>query len=178
MSITPKADISGERFLENSTSEPYTTEVQISTTMSNSATTTVTTTSSVSVGSSITIGAPELGIGSEFSQDFTFSNEMGSSSTQSTEVTISDKVTVTVPPGAKYRVYLQVKWDTRNEEWEIPVEIDQNGLTGAQFPHTVQGHYYWAMAHGNHFSPPFNSKIRGKLDCAYNSTGSIVVEPV
>jgi hypothetical protein len=178
VSVTPKADISGERFLENTTSQPYTTEVQISTTMSNSATTTVTNTSSVSVGSSITIGAPELGIGSEFSQDFTFSNEMGSSSSQSTAVTISDKVTVTVPPGAKYRVYLQVRWDTRNEEWEIPVEIDRNGLTGAQFPHTVNGHYHWAMQHYHHFSPPFSSKIRGKLDCAYNSTGSIVVEPV
>ena len=177
VSITPKVDISGERFLENTTTEPYTTEVQISTTVSNSATTTVTSTSSVSVGSSITIGAPELGIGGEFSQDFTFSNETGSSSTQSTEVMISDKVTVTVPPGARYRVYLQVKWDSRNEEWEIPVEIDRYGLTGAQFPHTVQGHYHWGMYHQNHFNPPFQSKIRGKLDCAYNSTGNIIVEP-
>ena len=106
VSVTPKADISEERFLDNTTSEPYTTEVSISTTMSNSATTTVTNSSSVSVVSSITVGAPDLGIGGEFSQDFTFSNEVGSSSTQSIEVTISDKVPVTVPPGAHYRVYL------------------------------------------------------------------------
>ena len=178
VSITPKADISGERFLENTTSEAYTTVVTISTTMSNSATTTVTNSSSVSVGQTITVGAPALGIGSEFSQDFTFSNEVGSSSTQSTEVTISDSVKVTVPPGAHYRVYLQVKWDSRSEEWEMPVEIDRSGLTGAQFPNTVQGHYYWAMSHDSHFTAPFQSKIRGKLDCAYNSTGNIIVEDV
>ena len=176
VSVTPKADISGERFLDNKTDQPYTTTVTISTKMSNSATTTVTSSSSVSVGSSITIGSEDLGIGGEFSQDFSFSNEVGSESTQTTEVEISDSVEVTVPPGAHYRVYLSVKWDSRAEEFEIPVEIDRSGLTGAQFASTVQGHYYWAMYHEEHFTAPFQSKIRGKLDCAYNSTGHIIVE--
>ena len=176
VSVTPKADTEGERFLENTTDEPYITEVVISTTMSNSATTTVTNSSSISVGSSITVGAPDLGIGAEFSQEFTFSNEVGSSSTQSIKVMISDKVIVTVPPGARYRVYLQVRWESRTEEWEIPVEIDRKGLTGAQFPSTVDGHYHWSRKHDSYFTAPFKSKIRGKLDCAYNSTGNIVVE--
>lgn len=178
VSITPKADISGERFLENETSESYTTKVTLSTTMSNSATTSVTSASNVSVGSSITIGAPELGLGGEFSQNFSFSNEVGSTSTQSTEVKVTDEVTVTVPPGAKYRVYLKVTWEARNEEWEIPVSIDPSGWTGAQFPHKVEGHYHWATTHSFHFTPPFQSKIKGKLACAHNSSGKIVVEEV
>lgn len=178
VSIIPKADISGERFLENDTSDSITSTVELSTTLSNSATASVTSASAVSVGSTITIGAPDLGIGGEFSQNFSFSNEVGSTSTQSTEVTITDRVSVVVPPGAKYRVYLQVTWEARSEEWEMPVTIDPYGWTGAQFPHKVEGHYYWALVHCAEFSPPFLSKIKGKLDCAYNSSGKIIVEEV
>lgn len=178
VSIIPKADITGERFLENDTSDSITSTVELSRTLSNSATASVTSASSVSVGSTITIGAPDLGIGGQFSQNFSVSNEVGSTSTQSAEVTITDTVSVVVPPGAKYRVYLQVTLETRSEEWEIPVTIDPRGWTGAQFPHKVQGHYYWALVHSAEFSPPFQSKIKGKLDCAYSSSGKIVVEEV
>lgn len=171
-----KSSLSGERFLENKTSQPFTTEVQLSTTRTNSATATVTNASSVSVGSQITIGSEALGIDTQFSQHFTFSNEVGSSSTQSTEVTVSDKVTVTVPPGARFRVFLEVLWTQEDKEWEIPVKIDPYGLTGAQFPRRVDGHYYWAVSHNGFFSPPFQSKIQGKLQCAYNTSGRVVVE--
>jgi len=178
VSIKPKSDISGERILENKTDEPYTQKVTLSTKVTNSATVSVTSASSVHVGSSISIGAPELGIGGEFTQDFTFENQVGSESTQSTEVTISDEVTVQVPPGFKYRVYLHVRWDVREEEWEMPIEIDPSGFTGAQFPSTVEGHYYWAMPHAEQFTPPFKSKIRGKVGCSYNTTGWITVENI
>lgn len=171
-----KSSISGERFLENKTSEPYTMEAELSTTMTNSATTTVTNASSVSVGSRITIGSDELGIGAQFSQDFTFSNEVGCSSTQSTEVTVRDKVTIIVPPGARFRVFLEVLWTQQDKEWEIPVEIDPLGLTSVQFPRRVDKHYYWAVSHNGFFSPPFQSKIQGKLQCAYNTSGRVVVE--
>ena len=76
--------------------------------------------------------------GGEFSQDFTFSNEVGSTNDQRYIETVSDEVEVTVLPGARYRVFLLVKWESRYEEWEIPVEIDRSGLTGAQFPSIVQ----------------------------------------
>ena len=157
---TRKSQISAERMLENTTSQLYTTDIELSTTMANSATTTVTNASSVSVGSSITIGSKALGIGAEFSQDFTFSNEVGSSSTQSTEVSVSDKVTVTVPPGAKLRVFLEVTWIEENKEWVMPVMIDPYGKTGAKFKRKVQGHYHWGMYHCDFFKPPFQSDIR------------------
>jgi len=171
-----KSSISGERFLENKTSEPYTMEAELSTTMTNSATTTVTNASSVSVGSHITIGSDELGISAQFSQDFTFSNEVGCASTQSTEVKVSDKVTITVPPGARFRVFLEVFWTQQDKEWEVPVEIDPLGLTSVQFPRRVDKHYYWAVSHNGFFRPPFQSKIQGKLQCAYNTSGRVVVE--
>ena len=174
--LTPKSKISAERTLENTTMYPYTTNVELSTTMTNSATTTVTNTSSVSVGSSIMIGSEALGIGAEFSQEFTFSNEVGSSSTQSTEVSVSDTVMVTVPPEAQVKVFLEVTWIEENKEWEMPVLIDPYGMTGAQFKHKVQGHYHWGMRHFGFFDPPFQSKIHGKLACAYNTKGHIVVD--
>ena len=176
VSIVPKTRVTGERILENLTSEPYTTEVEISITMTESACTTVTSASSVSVGTQITLGSADLGIGSQFSQDFTFSNEVGSSSCQSIEVRVTDKVSITVPPGAKYIAFLEVQWTQLEEQWEIPVKIDPSGLTGAQFPRKVEGHYYWGVSHNSFFTPPFQSQIQGKLKCSYNVTGRIVVQ--
>lgn len=171
----PKNKIAAERLLTNNSDTRYTHTVTMSTTELNSATTTVKNSSEISIGSSITVGAPELGIESSFSQSFTITNQRGSESTQSTSITISDTVQVTVPPHSKVKVSLVINWDERQEEFEIPVSIQQWGLTAAQFPHRVEGHYYWALSHNSFFQPPFSSKLTGSLTAAYNTSGQVVI---
>lgn len=178
VTITPATDISGERILENDTLAPIKHTVKIETTVVNSATVTVKSTSKVSTSSTIAVEAAELGLGAPFLGSFTFSNEVGSSSTQSINVKISETVEVTVPPMTKARVYLRITWEERKEDFEIPVEIDPSGLTGAEFRHTVKGHYHWAVSHAYYFTPPFESSLRGSLKASYNTTGSIIVERV
>ena len=177
--IRPRSNVESERILTNDTDDPYTHEVTLSTTVSNSATTTVTNASEISTSTTISVGSDALGIGADFTQAFSFSNEVGSSSTQETSVTISDTVTVTVPPHSRIRVYLQIEWESRVQDWDIPVEIDPRGLTGAQFPKPVGdgGHYHWGVTHRYFFDPPFESKIRGTLDASYNTKGEVIVEP-
>ena len=179
VAIKPMTNVESERILTNTTDTPYTQSVKLSTTVSNSATVTVTSASSVSASNTITVGSEAFGIEDEFSQSFTFSNEVGSSSTQSISVTITDTVNVTVPPHSKVKMYIQVKWDSRTQDWDMPVEIDPYGMTGAQFPKPVGdgGHYHWGVSHGYFFNPPFMSKIRGTLLASYNTTGEVVVEP-
>ena len=177
--ITPKSNVENERILSNDTDEAYQETLMLSTTASNSATMHVTSSSSISIGNNITVGSDALGIKDEFSQSFTFSNEVGSSSTQSTSVTITDTITVTVPPHSSIRVYLQVEWTQRNQDWDMPVNIDQYGRTGAQFPHPVGGnggHYYWDALHCNFFAPPFQSKMRGTLLASYDTKGKAIIE--
>ena len=177
--ITPMSNDENERTLTNDTDEPYDHTLTLSTTVSNSATVQVTSSSSISIGNKITVGSDELGIKDEFSESFTFSNEVGSSSTQSTSVTITDTIAVTVPPHSSVKVYLQVEWTQRTQDWDMPVEIDPYGRTGAQFPHTVGGdggHYYWGVTHGSFFRPPFQSKMRGTLKASYDTKGKAIVE--
>ena len=180
VAIKPMTNVESERILTNNTDTAYTQSIELTTEVSNSATVTVTSASSVSASNTITVGSEAFGIQDEFSQSFTFSNEVGSSSTQSISVTIPDTVNVTVQPHSQVRVYLQVKWDSRTQDWEMPVEIDPYGMTAAQFPKPVGGggHYYWGVSHGCFFNPPFVSKIRGTLIASYNTTGEVIVEPV
>ena len=178
--ITPLSNVENERILRNDSDEPYEHTITLSTTASNSATAQVTNSSSISIGNTITVGSEAFGIQDEFSESFTFSNEVGSSSTQSTSVTISDTVNVTVQPHSSVRVYLQVEWTNRTQDWDMPVEIDPYGMTGAQFPHPVGGdggHYYWGVSHAKFFSPPFQSKMRGTLIASYDTQGQVIVEP-
>jgi len=178
--IKPTSKVESERILTNKTDTAYTQEVTLSTTVDNSVTATVTSASSVSTSNAITVGSEAFGIQDEFSQSFTFSNEVGSSDTKSKSITVADTVTVTVQPHSQVRLYLQVTWDSRTEDWDMPVKIDPRGMTGAQFPKTVGpgGHYYWGVSHGHFFNPPFLSKMRGTLLASYNTTGRVIVEPV
>ena len=181
VAIVPKSNVESERILTNNTDFETTYSTKLSTTVTNSATMMVTSASSITTGSSVTVGSESLGIGAEFSTSFTISNEVGSSSTQETSVTIEDTINVTLKPNSKVRVYLQVEWESRTQDWEMPVEIDPHGLTGAQFPKPVGGdggHYHWAVTHGHFFSPPFKSKMRGTLEASYNTTGHAVIEEV
>ena len=178
VNISPISKIAAQRVLQNNSDTAVKHQITLSTTMSNSATTSVTTSSSVSVGSKITIGSEALGIGSEFSNTFTLSNEVGSSSTTSTSVTISDSAEVTVPPHSKRTVMLEVVWEERKEDFEMPVFIQSYGLTGAQFPKRVKGHYHWSFSHNAFFTPPFESKLMGSLHASYNTRGTLIVGQV
>ena len=177
--LNPMSNVENERTLKNDTDEPYEHSVTLSTTTSNSATVHVTNSSSISIGNKITVGSEALGIKDEFSESFTFTNEVGSSSTQSTSVTVSDTVKVTVPPHSSVRVYLQVEWTERTQDWDMPVEIDPYGMTGAQFPKPVGGeggHYYWGVSHAIFFTPPFHSKMKGTLKASYDTKGKVIVD--
>lgn len=176
--VVPKSKIGAERILTNDTDTPYTHTVTLTYNETDSATVTVKNSSSISMGASIEIGVPELGIGGSFSQSFSVSNERGSSSTQSTSVTIADTVEVEVPAHSKRKLSLVIKWEERNEDFEIPVSIQSWGLTGAQFPSRVDGHYHWAISHSSLFQPPFSSKLTGSLTASYNSTGQVVIGDV
>ena len=176
--VTPKSKIGAERILTNDTDTAYTHTVTLTQNETDSATATVKNSSSITMRTSIEIGAPELGLGASFSQSFSVSNESGSSSTQSTSVTIADTVEVEVPARSKRRLYLEVKWEERQEDFEIPVYIQQYGFTGAQFPTRVEGHYHWASSHASSFQPPFSSKLTGSLTASYNSTGYVVIGDV
>ena len=176
VNVQPKSSVSNERYLTNDGDNDVTHSITLTSTVSNSATTTVTTKSEISTTASITIGAEELGLGASFSNTFTFSNEVGSSHTQSTDITVGDMVSVTVPPHSKKRVYLQVTWTSKTADWEIPVIIDPQGMTGVDFHKRVQGHYFWGVQHAALADPPFKSVMRGRLDASYDTKGTVVVE--
>ena len=77
MRVEPKTSVASERYLTNDSDDPITHTIDVSTKVFNSATTTVTTKSEISTpATKITVGAPELGIGAEFTQTFSFSNEV------------------------------------------------------------------------------------------------------
>ena len=176
--VVPKSKIGAERILTNETDTAYTHTVTFTNNETDSATVTVKNSSSISMGTSIEIGLPELGMGSSFSQSFSVSNESGSSSTHSTSVTIADTVEVEVPAHSKRKLSLEVKWEERSEDFEIPVSIQSWGLTGAQFPSRVEGHYHWGFYHSSSFQPPFSSKLTGSLTASFNTIGQVVIGEV
>ena len=174
--VEPKSSVTNERHLTNDGDNDVTHTITLTSKVSNSATTTVTSKSEISTTTSITIGAEELGLGASFSNTFTFSNEVGSSHTQSTDITVGDTVTVTVPPHSKKRVCLKVTWTSKTADWEIPVTIDPQGMTGVDFHKRVKGHYFWGVQHAALADPPFKSVMRGRLDASYDTKGDIFVE--
>jgi len=135
-----------------------------------SATVSVTHSSSFSFGEDISIHSDALGIGTDFSYEFKVKNSIGSESSTSNTITVSDTETVPLPPGHSMNLKLVVEWTKETQEFEIPITI--SGLTGANFHHKVQGHYYWFL-----LAPDgLKSSIRGKVDCAYDVKTSIIAE--
>lgn len=175
VSIKPVANIEAERELTNDTDIPYKHTVTLSVTRSKSAEVWVTQSSSITVSTSLTLGSEELGIQSEFSTGFQVSNEVGSKDSTSTSVTVADTIEVEVPAHSKITVGLQVSWTSRSQKWEIPVSIDSNGRTGAQFPKRVRGHYYWSMVNSALTDRPLESKLSGQLEASYDIKGKAIV---
>lgn len=175
VSIKPVANIDAERVLTNNTDNPYKHTVTLSVTRSKSAEVWVTQSSSISVSASLTLGSQELGVQSQFSTSFQVSNEVGSKDSTSTSVTVTDTIDVDVPAHSKITVALEVSWTSRNQKWEIPVNIDPNGRTGAQFPKRVQGHYYWSMGNSALTDRPLQSKLSGQLEASYDIKGKAIV---
>lgn len=175
VSTKPVANIEAERVLTNDTDKPYKHTVTLSVTRTKSAEVWVTQSSSITVSASVTLGSEELGIQAEFSTSFQLSNEVGSKDSTSTSVTVSDTIDVDVPAHSKITVALQVSWTSRNQKWEIPVTIDSNGRTGAQFPKRVQGHYYWSMVNSALTDRSLESKLSGQLEASYDIKGKAIV---
>ncbi len=171
--------IADTRILENDLDEAIQDEVTLSTTVTNSATLTVNqiTEFKFSDSGEVVVSPDIFSISDTFSESFTISNSIGSTATQSIATGISDKATITIPPHSKIKVDLEVSWTSIHEDWEMPVEIQ--GWTGAQFPNRVNGHYYWYSRHEDLFPTrvPIISNMKGTVDVAYNSTGSLKVQP-
>ena len=83
---------------------------------------------------------------------------------------------MTVPPHSMKRVRLQVAWTSKTADWEIPVTIDPQGMTGVDFHKEVYGYYVWGVVHSALADPPFKSTMRGRLDASYDTKGLIIIE--
>ena len=127
------------------------------------------------MSASLTLRLKELGVQTQFSTSFQVSNEVGSKDSTSTSVTVTGSIDVDVPAHSKITVALQVSWTSRNQRWEIPVTIDSNGRTGAQFPKRVKGHYYWSMVNSALTDRSLESKLCGQLEASYDIKGKAIV---
>lgn len=154
--------------ISNHSNFPIKSTVKLTTEESRSATLTVTKESSFTFGNSISVSAAELGISDTFSESFTIKNTVGSTDTSSTKVTVEDSIMISLPPNSSVVAELEVTWTQLTEDFEIPIAI--NGMVGADFGKRVNGHYYWFLE-----LPARNSTMKGKVLCAYDIKGDIIV---
>ena len=176
----PMLNVGNQRTLVNKTNKAFTQIVKLSATQSKAAEVYVTQTSGVSTTATISIKANVFGveIGEEFSTTFHVSNESGSKDTVSQSITISDQVEVTVPPNSQRTVKLEITWTAMKSQWKIPIDIQTDGRTGAQFPHKIDDHYFWSAVHSHLFpdKAPFQTYLTGEFDASYDIKGKTVVE--
>ena len=169
----PQSSISNHRILTNDDDEEMTHTVTLTTSVSDTVVSTVTDTSQISTSATVSADIGKL-VDLEFSTSFSFTNAIGSQTTHSSVFTVGDQVEVKVPPHSKVNVSLIVSWISKTADWEIPITIDPMGLTGVDFHRRVNGHFFWGAYHTSIANPPFMSKIRGRLDASYGTTGSVV----
>ena len=164
--------VANSRTISNALDHDVTHEVTLSASKEKSATVTVTKESEFSFGFSISVGSESLGIGSEFSQDFTFRNSVGSNSSFKEDVMVEDKTTITLKPKEKVVVDLDLQWISFKEDFKIPFYI--KGWTGADFGHKVEGHHYWFMMLGGLLKP---ANLEGTCVTAYEIRGNVDIRP-
>jgi len=134
----PDETILGSQFAVNESDREATITLTVSGSWERSTTWSFSGTVGLTLSASVTI-KQVFEIGGEVSVSVT----AGVSGTQTESRSVSTAVTVTLPARSKQRVSIVAQMQKEAVQFTIPVRVA--GMFGANFPHRVQGHYFWFL---------------------------------
>lgn len=138
----PTQIIIATSLVTNETNEPVTQTVYISGEWTKTTSWSTEVTNGLSFSSSISIkGIFEIG------GEFNVSTTVGKSESQSITNTASLAITVEVPPRSQRRVKLKALMVKEAARFSAPINV--SGYFGANFPKSVNGHYFWFVGASN-----------------------------